>query len=93
MKLVMAQDSGETIKKIIYKFDEITKKLTDKNCLPNFTITKITPEKQTLKSNIELGKLDIEITCGINQETITVKIIKTKSGWKILEKLKLIYRE
>lgn len=93
LKTAMAQDSSETIRKIIYKFDEITKELSEKGCLSTFTIVKITPETQTLKSNIELGKLDIEITCGSNQETISVKIIKTKEGWKILEKLKLIYKE
>lgn len=93
-KFAIRQDSGKTIRNIERKFSDITKKLSDNNCLSSITISKVIPETTRLQTTIELGKLDIEIiTCGSKQETITVKIIKTKEGWKILEKLKLIYKE
>ena len=85
-------DSDITISTIEKGFKEIREAFESKKCKKRIEIHKITPKTSVVNGlPFEIGDLRIEFKCGNTIEAINVEVIKTESGWYILEKLRLIH--
>ena len=83
------QDKEITRKNLFKEFEEIIKEINSNNCKKTIQLVKITPDVNKLRQlPIELGELDLEIEYKEFKKTISVKIIYTTVGWRILEKLR-----
>ena len=73
-------------------FKEIREVFESKKCKKGIVIHKITPKTSIVNGlPFEIGDLRIEFKCGKTIDAMNVEIIKTESGWYILEKLRLIH--
>ena len=73
-------------------FKEIREVFESKKCKKGIVIHKITPKTSVINGlPFEIGDLRIEFKCGKTIDAMNVEIIKTESGWYILEKLRLIH--
>ena len=71
------------------EFDEIIKEINNNNCKKTIQLGKIAPDINKLRQlPVEIGELDFEIECKELKKTVSVKIIYTSVGWRILEKLR-----
>ena len=87
-------DMDKTVLQIEKGFNEIRKNIKSKKCKGGVTIGQITPKTNKLRNlPIELGDLEILYSCKDDIEKINVEVIKTDAGWRILEKLRLVYKE
>ena len=87
-------DMDKTITKIEEGFLKIKENIDSKKCTNGVSIGEITPKTNKLRNlPIELGELEIQYSCKDDIERINVEVIKTESGWRILEKLRLVYKE
>jgi hypothetical protein len=72
-------------------FKDIREVFESKKCKKGVVIHKITPKTSVVNElPFEIGDLRIEFKCGKTIDAMNVEIIKTESGWYILEKLRLI---
>lgn len=86
----MESDLKTTIDQIEIGFKAIRKKIESKKCKKEIQLTKCSPNTSGIEGlPFEIGHLEIEFTCMNETETIDVEIIKTNTGWYILEKLRL----
>lgn len=84
-------DRDLTISTIEKGFKEIREVFESKRCKKGIEIHKVTPKTSVVNGlPFEIGDLRIEFKCGKTIEAMNVKVIKTESGWYILEKLRLI---
>lgn len=73
-------------------FKEIREVFESKKCKKGIIIHKITPKTSVVNGlPFEIGDLRIEFKCGKNIDAMNVEIIKTETGWYILEKLRMIH--
>lgn len=73
-------------------FKEIREVFESKKCKKGIVIHKITPKTSVVNGlPFEIGDLMIEFKCGKTIDAMNVEIIKTESGWYILEKLRMIH--
>lgn len=82
-------DSEKTLQQIEDGFKDIREVFVSKKCKKGVAMGKITSRTSPIKG-FQIGDLEIEFICKEDVETINVEIIKTKSGWFILEKLRLV---
>lgn len=81
-----------TITTIEKGFKDIREVFESKKCKKGIVIHKITPKTSVVNGlPFEIGDLRIEFKCGKTIHAMNVEIIKTESGWYILEKLRLIH--
>ncbi|MES2141201.1 MAG: hypothetical protein V4511_15950 [Bacteroidota bacterium] len=82
-------DKERTKEQIQRSYTEIINDINIKNCKKNIQIGNIIPITDKLRNlPVEIGQLEIEYKCSEITETISVKIINTSKGWRILEKLR-----
>ena len=73
-------------------FKDIRAVFASKKCKKDIIISKIIPKTSVVSElPFEIGDLRIEFKCGKTIDAMNVEIIKTESGWYILEKLRLIH--
>jgi hypothetical protein len=83
------QDKEITRENLFNEFDKIIKEINNNNCKKTIQLGKIAPDINKLRQlPVELGELDFEIECKELKKTVSVKIIYTSVGWRILEKLR-----
>lgn len=82
-------DSEKTLIQIENGFKKTREVFESKKCKNGVEINKIKSQVNPVLG-LEIGELEIEFICKKNIETINVEVIKTESGWFILEKLRLV---
>jgi len=87
-------EKDKTKEGITKSYEKIVADIDKKKCGKSIQIGKITPTTSKLKNYpIELGQVEVEYKCGAVTEKFTVEIINTSNGWRIMEKLRLVYKE
>jgi hypothetical protein len=84
----------QTVERIKDGFKEINEQIDSEGCRTKIVIGKVSYNTNKMRNMpFELGHLEIEYSCDDVKETIDVEVIKTTDGWRILEKLRLVYND
>jgi len=89
----ITEDWELTMSTIEKGFYEIREVFESKKCKKDIIIHRIKRNTSVVHGlPFEIGELKIEFKCGKTVNAFNVEIIKTETGWYILEKLRLIHK-
>ena len=85
------KDREKTIEKLKDGFSKIRADIESKECENNIKLGAITPKVATLRNlPLEMGELDFEYICTTDTQLVSIAVINTNKGWRILEKIRLV---
>ncbi len=87
-------DKDKTINNMESEFENIQENIQSKSCGSNVNLGEIKCSIRYLNNvPFEIGSLEVSYDCEGDIETVNVKVIKTDDGWRLIEKLRLVYKE